>query len=157
MHRFMIIFRGDRNAVTRTMGSNLTDSAIALLTALRDLERPALNATRGSASVDFCESNYALDDGLAEAFATAASLGAAALALGGAGVAYTHNLETRMTMLWTLGAWWGVGTALMVSERHCSLERPGGPEHMADVRWCFVGRCSTLLCQQEASLCTSCC
>ena len=96
------------------------DGVTRLLAELSDLDRPAWNATPGSGSVDFCENNYEVGEWVAEAWTALASLCAAALGLGGAVVAYTHDLEPRMTLLWVLGGWWALATAMMVrqSDRH---------------------------------------
>lgn len=86
-----------------------------LLVMLRDLDRPGWNATAGSASVDYCEKNYELGGGVAEGWAALASLCGAVVGLGGAVVALRHGLEPRLTVLWVVGAWWALGTAMMVS------------------------------------------
>jgi hypothetical protein len=91
------------------------DSVAGLLVMLRDLDRPGWISTPGSASVDYCEKNYELGDDVAEGWAALASVGGAVLGLGGAMVSYRHELEPRITLLWILGAWWALGTAMMVS------------------------------------------
>jgi hypothetical protein len=57
--------------------------------------------------------NYALDEGLAEGVSTIGALACAAYSLTGAMVAYSHGIETRVTLIWSIGAWWGLGGALM--------------------------------------------
>ena len=98
------------------MGNALeVDGVSGLLMMLRDLDRPGWNATPGSASVDYCEKNYELGVGVAEGWAALGSLCGAVVGLGGAAVAYRHDLESRLTLLWVVGAWWALGTAMMVS------------------------------------------
>ena len=96
------------------MGDTL-GGVLKLLVMLRDLEHPGWDPTPGSADIDFCEHNYEVDDGVAEPWAALGSLLGAGLGLGSAVTAYAHNLEPRMTMLWIIGAWWGLATAMMVS------------------------------------------
>ena len=98
------------------MGDALrADDVAGLLVMLRDLDRPGWNATPGSASVDYCEKNYEFGEGIAEGWAALASVGSAVIGLGGAVVAHRHELEPRMAVLWVIGAWWALATAMMVS------------------------------------------
>lgn len=93
-----------------TSNRTFNDIANALLV---EVDRPGLNMTRGSASVDYCEANYELDPGLAEAISTFGALACVSYSLTGLAVAYSHGLEYRVTLIWAIGAWWGLGAALM--------------------------------------------